>query len=190
VTHSDAIVDFYSPISEFFQRHLEATSLAVDELVDATGASVDKATGAILNEHKLFSIGLGADCAGATALASLLHRGVLRERPGLPVVELAEHHIESVETGVNWASQQIQALGQPGDVGFVFAALLGEPEIQRLASAAEHRQMTLVWIGNRGPGLSISLNSESIETRLTLNNTLAVCLARLIDTHTFGPMEG
>lgn len=190
MTHSDAIVDFYSLIAEFFQRHLEATSLAVDELVDATGASVDKAAGAILNERKLFSIGLGADCAGATALASLLHRGVLRERPGLPVVELAEHHIESVENGVNWASQQIQALGQPGDVGFVFAALLGEPEIQRLANAAEQRQITLIWIGNRGPGLSISLNSESIETRLTLNNTLAVCLARLIDTHTFGPMEG
>ena len=39
---------------------------------------------------------------------------VLRERPSLPVVELAEHHIESVETGVNWAGQQIQALGQQG----------------------------------------------------------------------------
>ena len=89
MTHSDAIVDFYSLISEFFQRHLEAASLAVDELVDATGASVDQAAEAILNEHKLFSIGLGADCAGATALASLLHRGVLRERPSLPVVELA-----------------------------------------------------------------------------------------------------
>ncbi|MGI9315055.1 MAG: hypothetical protein EVA63_01290 [Halieaceae bacterium] len=189
MTHSDAIVDFYSLISEFFQRHLEAASLAVDELVDATGASVDQAAEAILNEHKLFSIGLGADCAGATALASLLHRGVLRERPSLPVVELAEHHIESVEAGVNWVSQKIQALGQPGDVGFVFAALLGEPEIQRLASAAEQRQMTLVWVGNRGPGLSISLTSEGIETRLTLNTILAICLARLIDTHTFGPME-
>ena len=63
MTHSDAIVDFYSLISEFFQRHLEAASLAVDELVDATGASVDQAAEAILNEHKLFSIGLGADCA-------------------------------------------------------------------------------------------------------------------------------
>ena len=94
-----------------------------------------------------------------------------------------------LKTGVNWVSQKIQALGQPGDVGFVFAALLGEPEIQRLASAAEQRQMTLVWVGNRGPGLSISLTSEGIETRLTLNTILAICLARLIDTHTFGPME-
>ena len=121
----DCIVDFYSLISDFFQRHLETTSLAVDALAEATGTAVEQAAEAILNERKLFSIGLGADCAGATALASLLHCGVLRERPSLPVVELAEHHIESVETGVNWAGQQIQALGQLGDVAFVFAASLG-----------------------------------------------------------------
>ena len=103
-------MDFYPLISDFFQRHLETTSLAVDGLAEATGVAVEQAAEAILNERKLFSIGLGADCAGATALASLLHRGVLRERPSLPVVELAEHHIESVETGVNWAGQQIQAV--------------------------------------------------------------------------------
>ena len=117
-------MDFYPLISDFFQRHLETTSLAMDGLAEATGAAVEQAAEAILNERKLFSIGLGADCAGATALASLLHCGVLRERPSLPVVELAEHHIESVETGVNWAGQQIQALGQQGDVAFVFAGAL------------------------------------------------------------------
>ena len=78
-------MDFYSLISDFFQRHLETTSLAVDALAEATGAAVEQAAEAILNERKLFSIGLGADCAGATALASLLHCGVLRERPSLPV---------------------------------------------------------------------------------------------------------
>ena len=145
-------MDFYPLISDFFQRHLETTSLAVDGLAEATGAAVEQAAEAILNERKLFSIGLGADCAGATALASLLHRGVLRERPSLPVVELAEHHIESVETGVNWAGQQIQALGQHGDVAFVFAASLGEPEIRRLAAALEQRQVGAIWIGNRGRG--------------------------------------
>ena len=115
-------------------------------------------------------------------MASLLHRGVLRERPSLPVVELAEHHIQSVETGVNWAGQQIQALGQQGDVAFIFAGALGEPEIQRLAVALEQRQVGAIWVGNRGPGLSITVIDENIETRLALNGALAICLARLIDT--------
>ena len=61
-------MDFYPLISDFFQRHLEATSLAMDGLAEATGAAVKQAAEAILNERKLFSIGLGADCAGATAL--------------------------------------------------------------------------------------------------------------------------
>ncbi len=181
-------MDFYPLISDFFQRHLETTSLAVDGLVEATSVAVEQAAEAILNERKLFSIGLGADCAGATALASLLHRGVLRERPSLPVVELAEHHIESVGTGVNWAGQRIQALGQLGDVAFVFAASLGEPEIQQLAVTLEQRQVRPIWVGNRGPGLSMTVVDENVETRLTLNGALAICLARLIDTHTFGPM--
>ena len=180
-------MDFYPLISDFFQRHLETTSLAVDGLAETTGTAVEQAAQAILNECKLFSIGLGADCAGATALASLLHRGVLRERPSLPVVELAEHHIESAETGVYWMGQQIQALGQQGDVAFVFAASLGEPEIQRVAAALEQRQVGAIWIGNRGPGVSMTVVDEDVETRLTLNGALAICLARLIDTRPFGP---
>ena len=183
-------LNFYPLIAEFFQRHLETSSLAVDGIAEETGAAVELATEAILNEQKLFSVGLGADCAAAIALASLLHNGMLRERPSLPVVELAEHHLESVETGVGWVCQQIQALAQHGDVGFVFSALLSEQDMQRITASAEHRQMTLIWIGNRGPGLSIGFGDADTETLVTLNTTLAVCLARLIDTHTFGPLEG
>lgn len=183
-------LNFYPLIAEFFQRHLETSSLAVDDIAEETGASVELAAEAILSDKKLFSVGLGADCAAAIALASLLHNGVLRERPSLPVVELAEHHLESVEAGVGWVCQQIQALGQHGDVGFVFSSLLNEQDMQRIAASAEHRQMTLVWIGNQGPGLSIGFNDTHTETLITLNTTLAVCLARLIDTHTFGPLEG
>ena len=73
-------------------------------------------------------------------------------------------------------------------MAFVFAASLGEPEIQRLAAALEQRQVGAIWVGNRGPGLSMTVVDEDIETRLTLNGALAICLARLIDTHTFGPM--
>ena len=50
--------------------------------------------------------------------------------------------------------------------------------------------MTLIWVGNRGPGLSIGFGDADTETLVTLNTTLAVCLARLVDTHTFGPLEG
>ena len=162
----------------------------VDEIAGPLASATELATGAILEDQKLLSIGLGADCASATAFASLLHQGVLRERPALPVVEIAEHQIESVNVGVGWTGQRIQALGQPGDVGFVFAASLNTADIQRLSQAAEQRQVQLIWFGNRGPGLNIGGSDEDIETRVALNMTLAICAARLIDIHTFGPMEG
>jgi len=187
---TDLKVDLYPAISEFFQRHLNAASLMVDEVAGPLASAAELAGAAILQDQKLLSIGLGPDCASATVFASLLHQGVLRERPALPVVEIAAHQIESVNVGVSWAGQRIQALGQPGDVGFVFAALLSHADIQRLSQTAEQRQMQLVWFGNRGPGLNINANDEEIETRVALNMTLAICAARLIDIHTFGPMEG
>ena len=162
----------------------------VDEMAGPLASATELATEAILGDKKLLSVGLAADCASAIGFASLLHQGILRERPALPVVEITEHHIESVNVGVSWASQRIQALGQPGDVGFVFAASLGAGDIKRLSQAAEQRQLQLIWFGNRGPGLSINGNEENTETRVTLNMTLAVCVARLIDIQTFGPMEG
>ena len=123
------------------------------------------------------------------ALASLLQSGVLRERPSLPVLELAEYRIDSVQTSINWVSQRLQALGQTGDVAFVFAANLSQGEIQRIQVATEQRQVIPVWLGQRGPGLSLYSDEDSVECRLTLNHAIAICLARLIETHTFGPVE-
>ena len=164
--------------------------MMVDGMTESLGSAAVLSSEAVLNEGKLFSVGLGADCASATALSGLLHRGILRERPGLPVVELGEHRIESVEAGVNWASQQIQALGQPVDVAIIFGAALNEHDAQQLAHAADQRQVRLIWLGRRGPGISIGVTDEPLETRVTLNSALAVCLARLIDIYTFGPLEG
>ena len=182
-------MDFYPLISEFFQRHLNAASMMIDDMAKPLGDAAVMSSEAVLNECKLFSVGLGADCASAAAFAGLLHRGMLRERPGLPVVELSEHHIESMEAGLSWASQQIQALGQPGDVAIVFGATLNEQHSQRIGHAADQRQVKVIWLGRRGPGISIDTAEEKLETRVTLNGTLAVCLARLIDIHTFGPLE-
>ncbi len=161
----------------------------IDDMAEALGDAAVISSEAVLNERKLLSVGLGADCASAAAFAGLLHRGILRERPGLPVVELSEHHIESVEAGVTWASQQIQALGQPGDVAIVFGANLNDQDSQRIGHAADQRQVKVIWLGRYGPGISIDAAEEQLETRVTLNGTLAVCLARLIDIYTFGPLE-
>lgn len=189
VTGTAQNLDAYPLIASFFQRHIESASLAVDDIAEIAGAAADIAAQAILAEKKLFSIGLGADAASAIALTSLLQSGVLRERPSLPVLELAEYRIESALTGINWVSQQLQALGQAGDVGLIFVANLSQSDIQVMHVAIEQRQIIPVWLGQRGPGLSLHSEEDSIECRLMLNHAFAIALARLIETNTFGPVE-
>ena len=144
-------MDFYPLISDFFQRHLETTSLAVDGLAESYRCRCEQAPRPSSTSASCSASAWGGLRRRHRTGESAAPRRT-QERPSLPVVELAEHHIESVETGVNWAGQQIQALGQHGDVAFVFAASLGEPEIQRLAAALEQRQVGAIWIGNRGRG--------------------------------------
>ena len=128
-------MDAYPLIANFFHRYIESASLAVDDVAEIAGAAADVASQAILTEKKLFSIGLGADAASAIVLTSLLQNGVLRERPSLPVLELAEYRIGSVQTGIMWVTQQLQALGQAGDAASVFAANLSQSEVQRIQVA-------------------------------------------------------
>lgn len=182
-------MDAYPLIANFFQRYIESASLAVDGVAEIAGAAADVASQAILTEKKLFSIGLGADAASAIVLTSLLQNGVLRERPSLPVLELAEYRIGSVQTGIMWVTQQLQALGQAGDAAVIFAANLSQSEIQRIQVAIEQRQVNAVWLGHNGPGLSLHSEEASVECRLAQNHAIAICLARLIETNTFGPVE-
>ena len=189
VTGTDKIVDAYPLIASFFHRHIESASLSVDDVAEIAGMAADVASNAILSEKKLFSIGLGADAASAIMLASLLQNGILRERPSLPVLELAEYRMDSAQTGISWVSQQLQSLGQAGDVGIIFAANLAESEIERIQVITEQRQIIPVWFGKGGQGLSLISADDSVESRLTLNHAIAICLARLIETNTFGPVE-
>ena len=139
-------MDAYPLIANFFHRYIESASLAVDDVAEIAGAAADVASRAILTEKKLFSIGLGADAASAIVLTSLLQNGVLRERPSLPVLELAEYRIGSVQIGIMWVTQQLQALGQAGDAAVIFAANLSQSEVQRIQVAIEQRQVNAVWL--------------------------------------------
>jgi phosphoheptose isomerase len=182
-------MDYYPIIASFFQHHLETASLAVDTVADVIAEAAEESARVILDEGKLFAIGLGPDCASAVALSSLMHRGLLRERPSLPVIELAEHRTDPSVSSTQWVSQQLRALGQMGDLGLVFAATLGEAEVNHLASVANQRQLNLIWFGSQGPGRSLNFSGLTLEAKLTMNQLVAVCLARLIDISTFGPLE-
>lgn len=179
----------YDFVAQFFHQQIEQASLSVDAIADIAGNAAALASEALLSERKLFSCAVGADCAAATLLSELLRKGLVRERPALPVIELCARHSEPNDAGVTWLTQQLNALGQPGDVAVIFAGGLHPVDVERLANALGKRQVRTLWVGAQGPGPSLVFPGAPQSTVLSLSCASAACLAELIDITTFGPWE-
>ncbi len=180
---------YYDTVAHIFQQHIEHLSLSVDAIADITSNAASTASQTIISDRKLLVCGIGVDCAGATLLTELLRKGLLRERPTLPVVELTARNAEPLDGAVNWLGQQLTALGQPGDLAIVFASTMNPVDLEFLAAALTKRDMESVWIGSQGPGASLVFPGADIGTTLALCQASAICLAHLIDITTFGPLE-
>ena len=179
----------YDDLANFFRNYMEQLSLSVDDIADVTEAAAQLAAETIINEKKLIVCGIGPDAPNASLLAELLQQGLYRERPAIPAIELTSRHIVSLDPGVGWLSQQLTALGQPGDLTLLFATSLNQVDLEFLATALTKRNLESVWIGAQGPGASLAFSGIDRATALALSQNCAICLARLIDITLFGPLE-
>jgi len=179
----------YELIARHFQHHIEHLSLSVDAMADILEQAADHVSSAIFAEQKLLCCGTGADSTGAMLLSELLRKGLVRDRPTLPAIELCARSSDPVDGAINWLTQQITALGQPGDVAVVFASTLGSGELERLDDTLNRRQVTPIWVGAQGPGPSLTFPGADASTALALSLASTVCLAKIIDIATFGPLE-
>ncbi|EED34804.1 hypothetical protein NOR51B_743 [Luminiphilus syltensis NOR5-1B] len=183
-------MNHYDQIARHFESHIGALSLSVDIIAEVIGHAADNAAEAIFTEQKLFSCGIGADGANAILLSELLQRGVFRERPALPVIELVARHSVNASDGASWVSHQLQSLGQPGDMAIIFASGLPASGVQEISGALAARDIAGVWIGNSGKGIELTFPETSAATALALSSASAIALAELIDITAFGPLEG
>ncbi len=182
-------MDHFDRVATSFQTHIEAISLSVDAIASTAEYVAELATAALLDERKIIVIGAGADAATAMTFCEQLRKGWYRERPALPTVELIARTAEPQSAGVAWLAEQLQALGQAGDLPVVFCAALDLEEMESIATAAAMRGCEPVWLGSRGPGTSLDFPDSPAATRHLLNLAAASCLAELIDINTFGPLE-
>lgn len=179
----------YEATTAFFHQHLEAMSLAADDIAEIVEQAGGLAQQTLVAEGKVFSCGLGYSVSSAIIFADLLREHPLRERPALPVVELCPRIGLSDPTTSVWLSSQLVALGQPGDLAIIFASNLLDDESENIATALAKRAVNAVWVGSPGPGVSIAFPDADALSILALNQACAICLANAIDIHTFGPLE-
>ena len=90
---------------------------------------------------------------------------------------------------MGWLSQQLTALGQPGDLVLLFATSLNQLDLDLLTAALGKRGLDSVWVGAQGPGSSLAFSGVDRATALSLSYNTVICLARLIDITLFGPLE-
>ena len=179
----------YELTTAFFHKHLESVSLAVDDMAEVIEQTAAWAQNTLVAEGKIFSCGLGHGIGSAVAFTELLRQHPQRERPALPVLELSPRSGAEDSTATRWLSSQLMALGQPGDLAFVFAHNLLEGDIEDIANALEKRAVSTVWVGSPGPGIHITFPDVDPLSILALSHACGVCLANAIDINTFGPLE-
>ena len=176
-------------VARQFHQQIEQLSLSVDAIADIAGNGADRAAEVIFADGKIFSCGASTDAARAVLFSDLLRQGLQRARPALPVVELSARDTKISEPSVTWIADQLRALGQHGDFAVIFCAQLSATEIELLANALDQRQVSAIWLGNQGPGPSLSFPGADPANRLALTFSSALCLAQLIDATIFGPLE-
>ena len=179
----------YDDISAFFQGFMEQLSLSVDAIADVTEEAAVLAGQTVVAEQKLFVCGVGPDAPAAGLLCELLQQGIYRERPAIPAVELTARHMTHLDPGIGWVSQQLTALGQAGDMAVFFVSSANQVDMEFLAAAVAKRSMHALWIGTQGAGPSLPFAGADRASALALSQCTALCLARLIDSTLFGPLE-
>ena len=88
----------YDTTAHHFQLLIEQLSLSVDAIADIAGVAADQIVQTFVNEQKLLCCGIGIDCPSAGLMAALLHKGMSRERPSLPAIELTTATSEPIHT--------------------------------------------------------------------------------------------
>ena len=179
----------YEITAQHFQPLIEHLSLSVDAIADVAGGAADNAVATLVSDSKLLCCGIGLDAPAASLLSALLRTGIARERPSLPVVDLSLASAEPLEGASNWLCQQIAALGQQGDMAFIFASQLPQSALENVQSALTKRAVKAVWVGAQGDGPSLTFPGASALINLSLSHASACCLAELIDITLFGPLE-
>lgn len=183
------MIDAYDITARHFQRHIEQLSLSVDAIADIAGTAADSACETIIAERKLISCGIDTDAPGAMLFSELMQNGLGRERPALPVIELCARGAGGGSQAAQWLSKQLTALGQTDDLALLFVSQRTPRDLEILSAALIKRGVKAIWLGAQGTGPSIVFPDADLATSLALSHASAICLAELIDTTLFGPME-
>ena len=197
-------MDMQHRIRQLFTDSIETKTRAMDVLGPSIEQGSQMMVNALLSEGKILTCGNGGSAGDAQHFSSELLNRFERERPSLPAIALTTDAstITSIANDYSYEevfSQQIRALGQPGDILLAISTSGNSANVMQAIQAAHDREMHVVALTGRDGGAMASLlMPEDVEIRVPARSTARIqevhllaihCLCDLIDRQLFGSEE-
>ena len=194
-------MSFTDRVVHQFVESLENTQHAADGLIEFIEAGADLLTMTLLNEGKIMSCGNGLCHLEATRLTTLLCHKFELERPSFPAFTLNTDTtlITAVANGHHYNevyANQVNALGNAGDLLVVYSVSGNSPAIIRAVQAAHDKEIrVLAFTANGGGDLATLLTDDDLEIRIDAQRSARIlesfvllnhCLVDVLDAMIFG----
>jgi D-sedoheptulose 7-phosphate isomerase len=198
------MVDLNERVRTLFAQDIESKIALVDTVADRIAQAGQRLVDCLLADRKIFIGGHGGSAANCLHFSTAMLHYFEAERPGLPVVNLTANGAFGAAITDNHSdrifAQQIQALGQAGDVLIVLTTAGHSKALNQVVTAAHHKSMrVLALTGRDGGGLTNFLTAEDIELRIPGESSARIremhlfilhCFCDVIDRSLFGCNAG
>jgi D-sedoheptulose 7-phosphate isomerase len=159
-------MDLSARISAHFRDAIALFEQSQDVLPAPTAAAVDACFHTLTNNGKILACGNGGSAADAQHFVAELVGRFERER--LPLAAIALNTDTSILTAVGndfgfdrVFSQQVNALGQPGDVLLAISTSGNSTNVIQAIAAAQSREMHVIALTGKGGGQIGAMLTES-----------------------------
>lgn len=194
------MIDFNERVRTLFAHDIEGKISLVDILSDFIAQSGQRLVDCLLGDGKIFICGQGGSAANCLHFSTAMLHCFEVERPSLPVINLAGNGAVAAAMADGHSdqifAQQIQALGQAGDMVIVLSTAGRSKAISQAISAAHDKQVRVIALtGRDGGGLVNQLNAQDIELRVPGESSARIremhlfilhCFCDVIDLSLFG----
>lgn len=178
-------MDSFDITADFFHQQIAQISLSADSVAGLAETAAPVIAGAMMAEHRVYSIGTGIDAHLAHTFCHVIREGMGAERPNLPISPLTSEAAEPIDAAANWIAREIRTLGHPGDVAIVWGSNLTASGVDLLHSVLTQREITSFWIGTNSPSQSLPFADANASVRLGLCAMTGVAIARIVESVLF-----
>lgn len=176
-------------IRNSFTESIQTKIAAADVLPEKIAKAGQLMVNCLLNGGKILTCGNGGSAGDAQHFSSEMLNRFERERPALPAIALTTDTstLTSIANDYGFSevfSKQVKALGQAGDILFVFSTGGNSPNVIEAMRAALAKDMLIIsCTGKDGGEMAGLIGANDVEIRVPSNSTARIQEVHLVVIH-------